>query len=190
MVSINLLKGQQHYEHRVRSRSKSELSAGVVVLAGVCAVWGWAIVNGNLAVQRLEQEIQEKQARVALLQKAHHKVLKLKERRQVIVTEHNKLKALTNDLAQPTRLLSIISQVVDPLDVWLLHLQAKDEKIILTGFARSLEDILKLSKDFEKTDMLGPVNVFETQAHVGQSNLFQFSMNVFMDSTDHVRKNS
>ncbi len=190
MVSINLLKGQQRYARRVRGRSRSELFAGAVVLTGVCAVWGWVIVDGNRMVQWLEREIQEKQARVALLKKTHHQVLTLKERRQVIVTERNKLKALTNDLDKPIRLLSIISQVVDPLDVWLLHLQAKDEKIILTGFARSLEDILKLSKDFEKTDVLGPVNVFETQPHVGQSNLFQFSMNVFMDSTDHGRKDS
>ncbi len=190
MVSINLLKGQQHYERQVRSRSKSELFVGVFVLAGVCAVWGWVVVDGNHAVQRLEQEIQEKQARVALLQKTHRQVLTLKERRQTIVTEHNKLKALTNELNRPIRLLSIISQVVDPLDVWLLHLQAKDEKIVLSGFARSLEDILILAKDFEKTDMLGPVNIFETQAHVGQSDLFQFSMNIFMDSTDHGRKNS
>ncbi len=190
MVSINLLKGQQPYECQVRRRSKSELFVGVVVLAGVCAFWGWMVVDGNHAVQRLEQEIQEKQARVALLQKTHHQVLALEERRQTIFTEHDNLKALTHELTRPIRLLSIVSQVVDPLDVWLLHLQAKDDKIILSGFARSLKEILTLAKDFEKTDMLGPVNVFETQAHVGQSDLFQFSMNIFMDSTDDGRKNS
>lgn len=190
MVSINLLKGQQQYERQVRRRSKSELFAGAFVLAGVCAVWGWVIVDGNQAVQRLEQELQEKQTRVAVLQKTHHQVLMLKERRQTIVTEQNKLKALTNELNRPIRLLSIISQVVDPLDVWLRRLQAKNEKIVMSGFARSLDDVLTLAKDFEKTEMLGPVDIFEVEPQEGQADLFQFSMNVFMDSTNHDRKNS
>ena len=188
MVSINLLKGQRHDERQVRRRSKAELFVGVGVLASVCAFWGWVSIDVNHAMQRLEQEMQAKQARVVLLQKTHEEVLTLEKRRQAIVTERNRLKALTSEL--PIHLLSIIGRAVDPLDVWLLHLQAKDEKITLSGFARSLEDVLKLAKDFEKTEMLGPVDVVDAGPHVQQPDLFQFSMNVFMDSTDHGRKHS
>ena len=190
MVSINLLKGQRQDERRVRRRSKSETLAGACVLASVCAFWGWVVIDGNHAAQRLQQEVQAKQARVALLQKTHQQVLTLEERRQAILTEYNKLKTLTSELNGPIRLLSIISRVVDPLDVWLLHLQAENATITLSGFARSLEDVLKLAKDFEKTEMLGPVDIFDAEPYVEQPDLFRFSMNVFMDSTDHGRKNS
>ena len=190
MVSINLLRGQQQYERQMRRRSKLQLFIGALVLAGVSVVWGWVVVDGNRAVQRLEQEVQAKQARVASLQTTHRQVLKLKERRQTLVAERDKLKTLTNELHGPVRLLSIISRIVDPLDVWLMHLQAENERVILSGFARSLDDVLKLAKDFEKTELLGPVDVFKVEPRAGQPDLFQFSMNVFMDSTDHGRRNS
>ena len=34
----------------------------------------------------------------------------------------------------PLRLLSTISRVIDPLDVWLRHLQVKDATVTLIGF--------------------------------------------------------
>ena len=190
MVSINLLKGQRRDDPRARRRSKLELFAGICVLAGVWALWGWIAFDVRHGTQRLEQDLQAKQARVALLQKAHQEMLILEEQRQAMVSEWTRLKALTSDLAKPVHLLSVISRVVDPLDVWLLDLQAKDEKITLSGVARSLDDVLKLAKDFEKTDMLGRVDVVDAEPHVQQPDLFQFSMNLFMDSPDHGRQNS
>ncbi len=71
MVSINLLKGQRHDVPRVRSRSKAELFVGTGVLASVCAFWVWVSIDVNHATQRLEQDMQAKQARVVLLQKTH-----------------------------------------------------------------------------------------------------------------------
>lgn len=190
MVSINLLKGQRHDDRRGRRRSRLELFAAIGVLAGVWALWGWVAVDAGHETQRLEQEMQAKQARVAVLQKTNQEVLTLEERRQAVVSERNRLQALRRDLAKPIHLLSMISRVVDPLDVWLRHLEAKDDKIVLSGFARSLEDVLSLAKDFEKTDLLGRVDVVEAQPFIQQSDLFQFSMNLFMDSTDHGRQNS
>lgn len=190
MVSINLLKGQRHDDRRARRRSKLELFAGICVLAGVWALWGWVAADIRQGTERLEQELQAKQARVAVLQKAHQEVLILEEHRQAMVSEWTRLKALTSDLAKPVHLLSMISRVVDPLDVWLLDLQAKDEQITLSGFARSLDDVLKLAKDFEKTDVLGRVDVVDAEPLVQQPDLFQFSMNLFLDSADHVRQDS
>lgn len=190
MVSINLLKGQRRDERRVRMRAKLESSAGICVLAGVCAFWGWTAIDVNHSTQRLEREVQAKQARVALLQKAHQEALTLEERRQAMIAERNRLKALRSDLAGPIHLLSMISRVVAPLDAWLLHLQARDEKVTLSGFARSLEDVLKLARDFEKTEMLDRVDVVDAGPLVQQPGLFQFSMNLFVDSTDHGRTNS
>ena len=190
MVSINLLKGQRHDDRRARRHSRLELFAGICVLAGVSALWVWVAVDVRYGTQQLEQEMQAKQARVALLQKADQEMLILEEQRQAMVAEWTRLKALTSDLAKPVHLLSMISRVVDPLDVWLLDLQAKDEKITLSGFARSLDDVLKLAKDFEKTDMLGRVDVVDAEPHVQQPDLFQFSMNLFVDSRDHGRQNS
>ena len=163
---------------------------GLCVLAGVWALWGWVAVDVRHTTQRLEQEMQAKQARVALLQKTNQAVLTLEKQQQAMISERNRLKALTSDLAKPIHLLSMISRVVAPLDVWLLHLQAKDVKITLSGIARSLEDVLKLAKEFEKTDMLGRVDVVDAEPHVQEPDLFQFSMNLFMDSTDHGRQNS
>lgn len=190
MVSINLLKGQRRDDRRARRRSKLELFAGICVLAGVWALWGWVAIDFRHATQRLEQEMQAKQARVTLLQKTRQEMLSLEEQRQAMVSEWNRLQTLTSDLAKPIHLLSMISRVVDPLDVWLLHLQAEDVKITLSGFARSLEDVLKLAKDFEKTDMLGRVDVVVAESYVEQPDLFQFSMNLFMDSMEHGRQNS
>ena len=190
MVSINLLKSQRYDDRRARRRSKLELFAGICVLAGVWALWGWVAVDVRYETQQLEQEMQAKQARVALLQKTHQEILGLEEHRQAMISERNRLQALTSDLTWSIHLLSMISRVVDPLDAWLLHLQAEDEKITLSGFARSLEDVLKLAKDFEKTDMLDRVDVVVTEPHVEQPDLFQFSMNLFMDSTEHGRQNS
>lgn len=185
MVSINLLRNQRYDDRLVRRRAKSELFAGICVMASVCAFWGWVAIDVNHATQRLEEEMQAKQARVALLQHTHEEVVTLEERRQALVTEWNRFKALTSEVDSPIRLLSIISRVVDPLDVWLLHLQAKDEKMTLSGVARSLQDVLKLAKDFEKVEMLGPVDVVNAGPHVQQPDLFQFSMNVLMDPPDH-----
>ena len=190
MVSINLLKSQRRDDRRARRRSKWELFAGIGVLAGVWVLWGWVAIDVRHATHRLEQEMQAKQARVALLQKTHQEILILEEHRQAMISERNRLETLTSDWARPVHLLSMISRVVDPLDVWLLHLQAQDEKITLSGFARSLEDVLKLAKDFEKTDMLGRIDVVDAEPLVQQPDLFQFSMNLFMDSTDHGRQNS
>ncbi|MCY4614484.1 MAG: hypothetical protein OXB94_12815 [Nitrospira sp.] len=183
MVSINLLKDRRYDDGRGRRRSKAELFAGGCVLASVCAFWGWGVIDVNDATQRLEQEMQEKQERVALLQNTHREVLTLEERRQAVLTEHDRLKTSTKQLAGPIHLLSMISRLVDPLDVWLLHLQADDEKITLSGFSHSLEDVVKLAKDFEK--MLGPVDVVDAGPHDRRPDLFQFSMNVLMDSTKH-----
>ena len=79
MVSINLLKDQRRDERRVRRHTKSEVFAGIGVLASVCAFWGWGAIDVTDATQRLEQEVQEKQARVAFLQKTHQEVLMLEE---------------------------------------------------------------------------------------------------------------
>lgn len=190
MVSINLLKGQRRDERRVRMRARLELFAGTCVLASVCALWGWAAIDVNHETQRLEREMQAKQSRVALLRKIHQDVLTLEERRQALIAERNGLQALRSELAGPIRLLSMISRVVDPLDAWLLHLQARDEKVTLSGLARSLEDVLKLAKELEKTDVLGRVDVVDAGPRVQRPDLFQFSMNLFVDSTDHGRKNS
>jgi len=190
MVSINLLKGQRRDERRVRRRSLLELFSGIGVLAGVCAFWGWAAIDVKHATQRLEQEMQAKQARVASLQQTHEEMVTLEEHRQAMISERNRLQALTSELVRPIHLLSIVSGVVNPLDVWLVHLQAKDDKITLSGFSRSLEDVLTLAKNFEKTDMLGRVDVVDAEPFVRQPDLFQFSMNLFPDSTDHGRKTS
>ena len=190
MVSINLLRGQRYDDRRARSRSKVEVSAGVCVLAVVCALWGWVAIDVRHATQRLEREMQAKQARVASLQNTHREMVALEERRQAMIFERNRLKALTGDLARPIHLLSMISRVVDPLDVWLLHLQVKDDTLTLSGLARSLEEVLRLAKDFEKTDVLGRVDVVDAEPRVQQPGLFQFSMNLFMDSMDHGRRNS
>lgn len=189
MVSINLLRGQRDEDRLVRRRAKSELFAGLCVLASVCAFWGWVAVNVNQATQRLEREVQAKQARVASLQKTRQEVLALEERRQAMVAERERVKALTSELDSPIHLLSVISRVIDPLDVWLLHLQAKDEKVTLSGVARSLEDVLKLAKDFEKNERLGPVDVVDAGPHVQQPDLFHFSMNVLMEPQDYGRTN-
>ena len=188
MVSINLLRGQRHDGRLARRRAKSELFAGFCVLASVCAFWGWVAVDGNYAMKRLEQEMQAKQSRVALLQKTQQEVLVLEEQRQVMVAEQEKVKALTSELNSPIHLLATISRVIDSLDLWLLHLQAADEKVTLSGVARSLQDVLKLAKDFEKR--LGPVDVVDAGPHVQQPDLFQFSMNVLIGPRDHGRTNS
>lgn len=188
MVSINLLKGQRYGESPARKRAKLELFAGVCVIAGVCAFWGWVALDATQATQRLEREIQATQARVALLQTARREVVALEERRQAMAARQERISALTSELDSPIRLLSIISKVVDPLDVWLLHLQAKDEKITLSGVARSLQDVLKLAKDFEMG--LGPVDVVGAGPHAELPDLFQFSMNVWMDSPNHGGTNS
>ena len=190
MVSINLLRGQRHDGRLVRRRAKLELFSWVCVLASVCAFWGWVAVDGNHATQRLEQEMQAKQSRVALLQKTQQRVLALEERRQAMVAEQERVKALTSELNNPIHLLATISRVIDPLDVWLLHLQAKDEKVTMSGVARSLQDVLKLAKDFEKNERIGAVDVVDAGPHVQQPDLFQFSMNVLMEPRDHGRTNS
>ncbi len=188
MVSINLLRGQRDDEHLARKRAKLELFAGGFVIASVCVFWGWVAIDVTQSTQRLEREIQAKQARVALLQTARQEVLALEERRQAMAAQQERINALTSELDSPIRLLSIISRMVDPLDVWLLHLQAKDEKITLSGVARSLQDVLKLAKDFEKG--LGPVDVVGAGPHAQLPDLFQFSMNVWMDSPNHGGTNS
>ncbi len=188
MVSINLLKGQRYDEHLARKRAKLELFAGACVMASVCAFWGWVAIDVTQATQRLEREIQAKQARVALLQTTRQEVLALEEQRQTMAARQERVNALTSALDSPIRLLSIVSRVVDPLDVWLLHLQAKDEKVTLSGVARSLQDVLQLAKDFEKG--LGPVDVVGAGPHAQLPDLFQFSMNVWMDSPNHGGTNS
>ena len=183
MVSIKLLKGQRYDEPPARKRAKLELFAGACVVASVCACWGWVAIDVTQATQRLEEDMRAKQARVALLQIARQEVAALEERRQAMTAQEERVNALTSELGNPIRLLSIISRAVDPLDVWLLRLQAKDEKIALSGVARSLQDVLTLAKDFEKG--LGPVDVVAAGPHAQLPDLFQFSMNVWMDSPNH-----
>ena len=190
MVSINLLRGQRHDDRLARRRAKSELFAAFCVLGSVCAFWGWIAVDGNYATQRLEREMHAKQSRVALLQETQQEVLALEEQRQAMIAEQERVKALTSELDSPVHLLATISRVIDPLDVWLLHLQAKDEKVTLSGVARSLQDVLKLAKDFEENERLGPVDVRDAGPYVQQPDLFQFSMNVLMEPRDHGRTNS
>ncbi len=190
MVGINLLKGQRREDRRARRRSTMELFAGIGVLAGVVALWGWVAVDVRHEAQRLERETHVKQARVASLRQTHRETAILEEQRQAMVVEWNRLEALTGDSAKPVHLLSMIGRVVDPLDVWLLHLQARDVRITVSGFARSLEDVLKLAKDFEKTDLLGRVDVVDAGPHARQPGLVQFSMNLFVDSTAHGRQHS
>ena len=190
MVSINLLRGQRYDERLARKRAKLELFAGGCVIASVCAFWGWVAIDVTQATQRLERETQAKGARVALLQTTRQEVLVLEERRQVMAARQERIDALTSALDSPIHLLSIISRVVDPLDVWLLHLQAKDEKVTLSGIARSLQDVLKLAKEFTKHGRFGPVDVVDAGPHAQLPDLFQFSMNVWMDSPSHGRTNS
>ncbi len=185
MVSINLLKDQRRSERQTRRRPRVELFVGAFVLTAVFAGWGWVAVEGSQAMQRLEQEVQDKQSRLALMTKRQDLVLTLQEQRNAVVAEHEGLAALTRDRDRPVRLLSVISRVVDPLDVWLSRLQATDEKVTLSGVALSREGILTLAKNLENTDLLGPVTVFAIQPHVAQPELFRFSMNVFMDFADH-----
>lgn len=190
MVSINLLRGQRSNDHLVRRRAKLELITGICVMAGVCAFWGWVAIDVTQATQRLERQMQAKQARVALLQKTQQEVLALKKRRQAMVVEQERVKALTSELDRPIRLLSIISRVVDPLDVWLLHLQVKGAKAVLSGSARSLHDVLEFAKAIDKNEGLGPVEVVDAGPHEQLPDLFQFSMNVLMNLPNRGGTNS
>lgn len=190
MVHINLLRGQRSNDHPVRRRATVELIAGICVMAGVCAFWGWVAIDVTQATQRLERQMQAKQARVALLQKTQREVLALEERRQAMVMEQERVKALTSELDRPIRLLSIIGRVVDPLDVWLRHLQAKGAKVVLSGSARSLHDVLELAKAIDKHEGLGLVEIVDAGPHVQLPDLFQFSMNVLMDSPNRGGTNS
>ncbi len=190
MVSINLLKDQQRSERQTRRRSTVELFVGALVLAVVVAGWGWAAVDGRRTVQRLEQALQDKRGRLASMTERRDRLATLQEQRDAMVSEYETLAAWTRDVDRPVRLLSVIGRVVGPLDVWLRRLQANGEKVTLSGVALSRQGILALAKDLEQTDMLGPVDVFEIQAHAAQPELFQFSMNVFEDSADHGRQPS
>ena len=190
MVSINLLRVQRYDERPARKRAKLELFAGVCVIACVCTFWGWIAIDVSQAMHRLERETQAKRARVALLQTTRQEVLALEEQRQAMAARQERVNVLTSALDSPIHLLSIISKVVDPLDVWLLHLQAKDEKVTLSGVARSLQDVLKLAKEFEKHGRFGPVDLVDAGPHAQLPDLFQFSMNVWMDSPNHGGTNS
>lgn len=183
MVGINLLRGQRYDERPVRKRAMLEVCAGICVIAVVCVFWGWVALDVTRATQRLDRETQAKRARVALLQTTRQEVLALEERRQAMAARQERVNALTSALDRPIHLLSIVSEVVDPLDVWLLHLQAKDEKVTLSGVARSLRDVLRLAEEFEKG--LGPVDVVGAGPHAQLPDLFQFSMNVWTDSPNH-----
>ncbi len=185
MVNINLLNDQRRSARQDRRRSRSEWFVVIVVLTVVFTGWGWVVVGGNQAIQQLEQAIQDKQGRLALMTQRQDLVLTLQAQRDAMAAEHETLDALTRGRDRPVRLLSVISQVVDPLDVWLRQMQATDEKVTLSGVARAHEGIWELAKNLEHTDMLGPVDVFEIQTHAAQPELFRFSMNVFMDQLDH-----
>lgn len=185
MVSINLLNDERRSARQDRRRSRSAVLVVVCVLAVVVTGWGWVAVGGSQTIERLEQEVQDKRGRLALMVQQQNLVLTLQEQRDAMAAEHETLDALTRGLDRPVRLLSMISQVVDPLDVWLRQLQATDEKVTLSGVARAHEGIWELAKNLEHTDMLGQVDVFEIRAHVSQPELFLFSMNVFMDDGDH-----
>ncbi len=190
MVGVNLLRGRRYDERPARKRAKLEVFAGVCVMAGVCAFWGWVAIDVTRATQRLDGETQAKRARVALLQTTRQEVSALEERRQAMAARQERVNALTRELDRPIHLLSIVSEVVDPLDVWLLHLQAKDEKVTLSGVARSLRDVLKLAKEFETHGRFGPVDVVDAGPHAQLPDLFQFSMNVWTDSPNHGGTNS
>ena len=183
MIAINLLKSPQARDHPARRRAKSEFVAGIMVVACTVSVWGWLVFDGNDAGQRLEQKVREKQSRLALMEETRDQVLALKEQRRTIVAERKRLTTLTRDPDGPLRLLSVISQVVDPLDVWLLRLQTKDQRVLLSGLALSQDAIVKLTENLEETEVIGSVSTFETQADAVQPSRLRFSIN--MDSVDH-----
>ncbi len=183
MVSINLLK--ERFERRTRRRPVAELCIGTFVLAAVVAGWGWMVVDGNRVIHHLERDIRQKQDRLALMTQQRDRMLTLRKQRDAVVAERETLAALTRDRDRPVRLLSVIGRVIDPLDVWLRRLQTTDEKVTLSGVARSREAVLELAKHLERTDMLGSVDVFAMSPQAASPEQFQFSMNVFLDVADH-----
>ena len=183
MITINLLKGPPTLDRPARRRAQSELVAGGVVVACTVAVWGWLVFDGNDAGQRLEQKVREKQSRLAVMEKTRDQVLALKAQRRTIAAEQKRLTTLTRDPNGPLRLLSVIGQVVDPLDVWLLRLQTNDQRVLLSGLALSQDAVVKLTENLEETKVIGSINTFETQADTVQPSRLRFSINA--DAVDH-----
>lgn len=183
MIAINLLKSPQARDRPARRRAKSEFVAGIAVLACTVAVWGWLVFDGNDAGQRLEQKVREKQSRLALMEKTRNQVLALKEQRRTILAERKRLTILTRDPNGSLRLLSAISRVVDPLDVWLLRLETNDQRVLLSGLALSQDAVVKLTENLEETKVIGSVSAFETQADTVQPSRLRFSIHA--DAVDH-----
>lgn len=183
MIAINLLKSPHVRDRPDRRRAKSEFVAGIVVLACTVAVWGWLVFDGNDAGRRLEQKVREKQSRLAVMEKTRDQVLALKEQRRTILAERTRLTTLTRDPNGPLRLLSVISRVVDPLDLWLLRLQTNDHRILLSGLALSHDAVVKLTENLEETKVIGSVSAFETQADTVQPSRLRFSIHA--DAVDH-----
>lgn len=117
------------------------------------------------------------------MEKTRNEVLALKEQRRTILAERKRLTILTRDPNGSLRLLSAISRVIDPLDVWLLRLETNDQRVLLSGLALSQDAVVKLTENLEETKVIGSVSAFETQADTVQPSRLRFSIHA--DAVDH-----
>lgn len=179
MIRINLLPGPRvtgkTNEANVRFEAVGAL--GIVLLTvGLCVYYSGTLDHDIEARQR---EKQEKEKLLVVLQNKIKQVQDFEQKRKLLEDKNRVIDQLEKTRSGPVRVLDAVSQSLDPLKLWLVRLNMKDNDVELEGRALTNGEVVEFVNNLRRTDHFSNVRLAETRSVTeAKVNLYLFKVNL------------
>ena len=190
MITINLLRNQRVNERRRQRGLRTQALTSVAVVAcalGACA-YMWVSLDRDLDHWKVEKRAH--QSRLETLTKRVLQAEALEKEIRVLIEKNRKIRKLLAQQKNPIRLLDHVSRSLDPLNLWLVDLQAEGSRVALNGVAATRQDILEFTKNLGGTDFFHAIKIVETREEANRPGLYRFTVTMVMEEPTYAGTHS
>jgi type IV pilus assembly protein PilN len=177
MIRINLLPEPRIQRGTTQWNVRLEAAGGAAALAVVvmaCVYYSWVL---DEAIQSKQRTKQDKERLIAALQQQVKQVADFEKKKQLLEEKNRVIEQLERQRGEPVRTLDYVSQSLDPLKLWLVKLEMKEEQVDLEGKALSQNDIVEFANNLRRTDYFKDIWLIESRAAVeGKTPVYQFKI--------------
>jgi len=172
MIRINLLPYRE-------KEKKANLKSRIVLLAGSLVIYllalGGVYFYFSSGISGLEKNIQEENAKLAVLNKKVGDVDARKRDKQEVDAKLGVIKSLESNRLFPVLMLDELNALVPARDVWLEKINQTGNELRIEGVARNNDAVARFMKSLEKAGFVQTVDLMGTkEKEVSGNKLQQF----------------
>jgi type IV pilus assembly protein PilN len=181
MIRVNLLAEPRAAGAKQRDdiRQQAVVALGLVILtASICLYYSGTL---DRKIEALQAGKQEKRKQLAVLQDKLRQVQDYEQRKRLLEDKNRVIDRLEWSQSGPVMVLDLVSQSLEPVRLWLVHLSLKDNAVELEGKALTNDDVVEFVHNLRRTEYFTSVRLAESRAGLdAKTNVFQFKLNMML----------